>query len=53
MVWFLAPCPDDAEHDPRVVFLPKGPYTASIQRGLDRLGLSYSFLEVEHHFLLS
>ena len=39
MVWSLAPCLDDTEHDPRVycaefgvvVFMPKGPYAVSIQ----------------------
>ena len=38
MVWFLALCPDDAKQDPvvygaefGVVFLAKGPRTASIQ----------------------
>ena len=45
MVWSLALCPDDAKKDPvvvygaefGVVFLAKGPLTASIQDGLDCL----------------
>ena len=44
MVWSLALCPDDAKQDPvvygaefGVVFLAKGPRTASIQEGLDCL----------------
>ena len=46
MVWSLALRPDDAKEDPvvyrsefNVVFLAKGPCTASIQEGLDCLGL--------------
>ena len=46
MVWYLAMCPDDAKQDSvvygaefGVVFLAKGPRTASIQEGLDCLGL--------------
>ena len=46
MVWCLAPCPDDVKQDPvvygaefGVVFMAKGPRTASIQEGLDCLGL--------------
>ena len=60
MVWSLAPCPDDAEQDPvmygaefGVVFLAKGPRTASIQEGLDCLGLYHSgLLEGERYFRL-
>ena len=43
MVWSLGLCPDDAKKDPvmygaesGVVFLAKGPRTASIQDGFDR-----------------
>ena len=46
MVWSLALRPDDAKEDTvvylsefDVVFLAKGPCTASIQEGLDCLGL--------------
>ena len=46
MVWSHALCPDDAKQDPvaygaefGVVFLAEGPRTASIQEGLDDLGL--------------
>ena len=47
MVWSLALCPDDAKQDPVVVygaefgvaFLAEGPLTASIQEGLDCLGV--------------
>ena len=35
-----------------VVFLAKGPRTASIQAGLDCLGLNYSGLEGERYFRL-
>ena len=59
MVWSLALCPDDTKQDPvvygaefGVVFLAKGPRTASIQEGLDCLGLYYSGLEVERYFRL-
>ena len=54
MVWSLALCPDDTEQDSvvygaefGVVFLAKGPRTASIQEGLDCLRLSHSGLERE------
>ena len=54
MVWSLALCPDDAKQDPvvhgadfGVVFLAKSPRTASIQEGLDSLGLYHSGLEEE------
>ena len=59
MVWPLAPCPNDAKQDPvvygaefGVVFLAKGPRTASIQEGLDYLGLYHSALEGERYFRL-
>ena len=53
MVWYLALCFDDAKQDPvvysaefGVVFLlMKGPRTASIQEGLDYLGLYHSSFE--------
>ena len=52
MVWSLALCPDDAKQDPvvygaefGVVFLAKGPRTATIQESLDCLGLYPSGLE--------
>ena len=59
MVWSLALCPDhtkqnsvvyDAEFG--VVFLAKGPCTASIQEGLDCLGLNHSGLEGKRDFRL-
>ena len=59
MVWPLALCPDDAKQDPVVyggefgeVFLAEGPRTASIQDGLDCLGLYHSGLEGERDFRL-
>ena len=59
MVWSLALCPDDAKQDPvvygaefGVVFLAKGSRTASIQEGLDCLGLNHSCLEGELYFRL-
>ena len=59
MVWSLALRPDDAKQDPvangaefGVVFLVEGPRTASIQEGLDCLGLYHSGLEVERYILL-
>ena len=59
MAKFLALCPDDAKQNPLVygaefgvVFLAKGPRTASIQEGLDCLGLYYSGLEGECYFRL-
>ena len=52
MVWPLALCPDDTKQDSvvygaefGVVFLAKGPRTASIQEGLDCLDLLTSFLK--------
>ena len=35
-----------------VVFLVEGPRTASMQEGLDSLGLHYSLLEGERYFRL-
>ena len=59
MVWSLALCPDDTKQDSvvygaefGVVFLAKGPRTASIQEGLDCLRLNHSGLEGERDFLL-
>ena len=59
MVWSLALCPDDAKQDPvvhgaefGVVFLKEGPRTASIQEGLDCLGLYHSGLEGGRNFPL-
>ena len=60
MVWSLALRPDDAKQDPVVygaefgnrVFLAEGPRTASIQEGLDCLGLYHSGLEGERYFRL-
>ena len=59
MVWSFALSPDDAKQDPvvcgaevGVVFLAEGPRTASIQEGLDCLGLYYSDLEGERYFWL-
>ena len=59
MVWSLALCPDDAKQDPAVygaefgvVFLAEGPRTASIQEGLDCLGLYHLDLEGERYFWL-
>ena len=56
MVWYLALCPDDAKQEPvvygaefGVVFLAEGPRTASIQEGLDCLGLYRSDLEGERY----
>ena len=47
MAWSLAMCPDDAKQDPvmnaaefGVVFLAESSRTASIQEGLDCLGLT-------------
>ena len=55
----LALCPDDAKQYPvmygaefGVVFLVEGPRTASIQEGLDCLGLYHSGLEGERDFRL-
>ena len=57
MVWSLALCPDDAKQDPvvygaefGVVLLAKGARTASIQEGLECLGLHQSSLERERFF---
>ena len=59
VVWSLALCPDDAKQDPvvygaefGVVFLAEGPHIASIQEGLDCLGLYDSDLEGERYFRL-
>ena len=59
MVWSLALCPDDTKQDSvvygaefGVVFLAKGPRTASLQEGLDRLHRNHSGLEGERHFHL-
>ena len=57
MVWSLALCPDDTKQDSVVygvefglVFLAKGPRTASIQESLDCLRLNHSGLEGERDF---
>ena len=57
MVWYFALCPDDAKQDPvvhvtefGVVFLAKGLRTASIEEGLDCLGICHSGLEGERDF---
>ena len=59
MVRSLALCPDDAKQDPvvygaylGVVFLAEGPRAASIQEGLDCLGLYHTGLEGERYFRL-
>ena len=59
MVWFLALCPDDAKQDLVVygaefgaVLLAEGPRTASIQEGLECLGLYHSGPGVERYFRL-
>ena len=59
MVWSLALCFGDAKQDPvvygaefGVVFLAEGPRNASIQEGLDCLGLYHSGLEGERYFRL-
>ena len=59
MVWSLALRLNDSKQDPvvygakfGVVFLAEGPRTASIQEGLDCLGLYYSGLEGEGYFRL-
>ena len=59
MIWSFALCPNDAKQDPvvygaefGVVFLAKSPRTASIQKGLDYLGLYHSGLEGERYFRL-
>ena len=59
MVWSLALRLDDAKQDPvvygaefDVVLLAEGPHTASIQQGLDYLGLYHSGLEGEYDFRL-
>ena len=59
MVWSLTLCPDDAKDDPvvygaefGVVFLAEGPRTASIQEGLDCLGLYHSGLQGRRYFRL-
>ena len=60
MVWPHALRPDDAKQDPVVygtkfgvvVFLAESPRTASLQEGLDCLGLYHSGLEGEGDFWL-
>ena len=59
MVWSLALRPYDAKQDQvvygaefGVVLLAEGPRTASIQEGLDCLGLYHSGLEGERYFRL-
>ena len=59
MVWSLALCPDYTKQDSvvygtkfGVVFLAKGPRTASIQEGLDCLRFNHSDLEGERDFRL-
>ena len=59
MIWPLVLCPDDTKQDSvvygaefGVVFLAKGPRTASIQEGLDCLSLNHSGLEGERNFML-
>ena len=59
MVWSLALCPDNAKQGPMVygaefgvVFPAEGPRTASIQDGLDCLGLYHSDFERERYFWL-
>ena len=59
MIWSLAVCPVDTKQDSvvysaefGVVFLTKGPRTASIQEGLDCLRLNHSGLEWERDFRL-
>ena len=59
MVESLVVRPDDLKQDPgvydadfEVVFLVKGPRTASTQEGLDFLDLYHSCLEGERHFRL-
>ena len=54
MVWSFALCPDNAKQDPvvygaefGVVFLAKGPRTASKQEGLDCFGLYFSMSKFE------
>ena len=59
MIWSLALCPEDTKQDSvvyraefGVVFLAKGPRTASIKEGLDCLRLNHSDLEGERDFRL-
>ena len=59
MVWSLVLCLDDTKQDSvvygaefGVVFLAKGPRTASTQEGLDCFGLNHSGLEGERDFWL-
>ena len=59
MVWSLALCHGDTKQDSvvysaefGVVFLVKGPRTASIQEGLDCPRLNYSGFEGERDFRL-
>ena len=60
MIWSLALRPDDAKQDPvvygmefGVMFLAERPLTASIQEGLDCLGLYHSDLAGERDFRLA
>ena len=59
MVWSLTLCPDDTKQDSVVygakfgiVFLAKGPRTASMQEGLNCLRLNHLGLEGERDFWL-
>ena len=59
MVWSFALCPDDTKQDSvvygaefGVVFLAKGPRTASLREGPNCLGLNHSGLEGERDFRL-
>ena len=59
MVWSLVLYPDDTKQDSMVygaefgaVLPAKGPFTASIQEGLDCLGFYHSGLEREREFRL-
>ena len=59
MVWSLALCSDGTKQDSvvygaefGVVFLAKGPRTASLQEGLDCLRLDHSGLEGKRNFRL-
>ena len=59
MIWPLALRSDDAKQDPvvydaefGVVFLAESPRIASIQKGLDCLGLYHSGFEGERYFRL-
>ena len=59
MVWCLALCPNDTKQDPvvygaefGVVFVTKGPQSASMKEGFGFLGLSHSCREGERYFRL-